>query len=144
MKKFIYVCAALLLAFQLHTFAQDIHVPADSVAKLLCKKWELDYIIFQGNKIDYPSSKPKAYIEFFKDGTLLMSGGQPTDVQKGTWEYDASKKTASMLIGEKGRKEIMELTMNQFAIFSDDPASDPDHPNRVSLKAKVYFKVTLK
>lgn len=140
MKSFIYAFIITFLSFQTNAYAQDLKLSSDSVTKLLCKKWEVDYALFQGNKVDYPSSKPKAYMEFYKDGTFLMSGGEPGGVQKGTWEYDASKGTISILIEEKDRKEIMSLSKNQFAIFSDDPAPDPSHPSRVSLKAKVYFK----
>jgi hypothetical protein len=141
MKNFIYTCVIAILTFYTGAFAQNVNLTPDSVTKLLCKKWELDYALFQSNKIDYPSLKPKVYVEFFKDGTFLMTGGEPGSVQKGTWEYDASKGTISILIEEKDRKEIMSLTKNQFALFSDDPTSDPNHPERVPLKAKVYFKV---
>jgi hypothetical protein len=135
----------MFLAFQTPVYAQSPHLSADSITKLLCKKWELDYAIFQGNKIDYPSSKPKVYVEFYKEGTFLMSGDEPGGIEKGSWEYDAAKGTISMILTkEKDRKEILYLTKDQFAIFSDDPARDPNHPERVALKAKVYFKVKKK
>ncbi|HVW13681.1 MAG TPA: hypothetical protein VHB54_07670, partial [Mucilaginibacter sp.] len=68
-------------------------------------------------------------------------GGEPDADETGTWSYDKSKGAISMSTKGKSHKEIIFLTKDQFATFADDPVSDPNHPNRVSLKAKVYFKV---
>ncbi|HVW12261.1 MAG TPA: hypothetical protein VHB54_00470, partial [Mucilaginibacter sp.] len=77
MKNFICACVITILAFQTIALAQSINLPADTVTKLLCKKWEIDYAVFQGQKIVMPSSTPKVYMEFYKDGTFSIIGGEP-------------------------------------------------------------------
>ncbi|MBS1532712.1 MAG: hypothetical protein JSU01_20585 [Bacteroidetes bacterium] len=140
MKNFICASVVIIMAFQTTAHAQNISLPADSVTKLLCKKWEMDYALVQGNRIDIPPSTPRAYVEFFKDGTFSMTMERSNNSEKGAWKYDSSNGKISMLIG-KDRKEIISLTKDQFAIFSDDPASAPNDPQKVPLNTKVYFKV---
>jgi len=139
MKKFICLCAITLLAFQAHTYAQNIHLPADSVTKLLCKTWEVDYALVQGKKVTMPSSTPKIYLVFHKDGTCSAVGGKSKPGEKGRWEYDAQTGTISMIV-EKERKSIISLTKTQFVVSADDQDAVPDD----SLRIKVYFKVKQK
>ncbi len=141
MKKFIYVFVITLMAFQTRTSAQNMHLPADSVTTLLCKKWEIDYALIEGKKVDLPPSTPKAYIEFYKDATFSFTSNEPTFIEKGTWEYDTTKGTIFMIVEGKYRKEIISLTKYQFATYSDDPASGPTNSSKISLKAMVYFKI---
>jgi len=136
MKKFIYVCAIALLVFQTRTYAQNIHLLADSVTKLLCKTWEVDYALVQGKKVNMPSSTPKIYIVFHKDGTCSAVGGKSKPSEKGRWEYDAQMGTIFMIV-EKERKSIISLTKTQFVVSADDQVAVPND----SLRIKVYFKV---
>jgi hypothetical protein len=141
MKIFMHLCALALLAFQIPANAQNIQQRADSVTTLLCKKWEIDYAMVEGKKVDIPPSTPKVYIEFYKDGTWSFTGDDSSLIEKGTWKYDASKGTIFMLMKGKDRKEIISLTKDQFATSADDPPSIPTDSSKIALKAKVYFKV---
>jgi hypothetical protein len=137
MKNFIYVCVITIFSFQTHTYAQNIHLPGDSVTKLLCKKWQVDYAFTEGKKLTIPPAAFEVSVEFYKDGTFSVAGGVPNAIEKGTWEYDAQKGTIFMIIVGKGRKNIISLTGDQFVIFADDAVPVPND----SLKIKVYFKV---
>jgi len=136
MKNFIYICAIALMAFQTRTDAQNINLPADSVSRLLCKKWEMDYALASGKKVNTPASS-LLYFEFYKDGTFSITGGKPKINAKGTWEYDSKKEMIFLSIAGKGIKTITSLTNDQFVVLADEqvPAQND------SLKAKIYFKV---
>jgi hypothetical protein len=136
MKKFMYICAITFLAFQTNTYAQNIHLPADSVTQLLCKKWQADYAFVQGKRVNMPPSTLKIYLEFHKDGTFSAIGGKPKTIEKGAWEYDAEKGAIFMTI-QKDRKSIISLTKDQFAILADDQAVNLGD----ALRTMVYFKV---
>jgi hypothetical protein len=51
MKHLIYLSIIALICSSHPSFSQNINIPADSVTNLLCKKWEMDYVIANGMKI---------------------------------------------------------------------------------------------
>jgi len=136
MKNLICACAIALLAFQTRADAQNINLSADSVTKLLCKKWEMDYALASGKKVNTPASS-LLYFEFSKDATFSITGGKPKINAKGTWEYDPKKGMIFLSIAGKGVKTITSLTNDQFVVLADEqvPAQND------SLKARIYFKV---
>ncbi len=136
MKKFIYLCAIMLLAFQTRTSAQGIHLSADSVTKLLCKKWEADYVLAQGKRINVPLSTSKIYLEFHKDGTFSAISGKPKVTEKGEWEYDVQNGTISMSVKGKDRRNIISLTKYHLAILPVEQVAVNDTSG-----TKLYFKV---
>jgi len=125
------------VAFQTRTYAQNIPLPADSVTKLLCKKWQVDYVLVQGKKTNMPSSTPKVYLQFYKDGTFSITSSKPKAFEKGEWEYDAQKGAIYMSVKGKDRKSIISLTKNHFVVLADDQVAIPTDSSGI----EVYFKV---
>jgi len=92
MKKFICITIISFFLLSMNSFSQTINLSADSIATLLCKKWEVDYAMMGNMKIGKIPGATEINYEFNMDKTFLMTSKDPKDKTKGTWAYDTKRK----------------------------------------------------
>jgi hypothetical protein len=117
-------------------FAQNINISADSISTLLCKKWELDYALMGGMKIQRMPGATEMNLEFNKDKTFIKTGKDPKDKTKGAWSYDPKKKQIMMKVSGKSI-EIISLKEDQFVMLADTKEATPDDPTEIRLVYKL-------
>jgi hypothetical protein len=72
----------------------------DSVKLLLCKQWEMNYILLGGAKIAATPGQ-HLYYDFKPDNTFLISDSPATAKSAGTWSFDPKKKLIVLMINGK-------------------------------------------
>ena len=119
-------------------FAQSIDLTADSVATLLCKKWEMSYIIMDGMKIQKGAGAPEMNYEFKKDKTFLITSNDGKSPVKGTWTYDPNMKTVKLTQNGKSNTTAIELREEELVMLMDTKGATPgdSSPMKAYLKPK--------
>jgi hypothetical protein len=142
MKHLICISIIALICSSHTSFSQSINIPADSVTNLLCKKWEMDYVIANGMKIGRMPGAAEMNYEFNKDKTFVLTGnssGNSTKT-KGTWSYDPSKKLIKLTLNGRSNISIISLTNDQFEMLVDTKAATPDDPTPIQMFYKPSTK----
>jgi hypothetical protein len=136
MKKTICACSITFLLSGSVAFGQNINLPNDSIATLLCKKWEVDYAIMGGLKIGRIPGANEINYEFRKDNTFLMTTNDPKEKTKGTWSYDSKKKLIKLIINSKSNTSIISLKQDEFILLADTKETMPGDPMEIKLVYK--------
>jgi Lipocalin-like domain (DUF4923) len=139
MKPLICISIIVLICSSHTSFSQSITIPADSVTNLLCKKWEMDYVIANGMKISKMPGATEMNYEFNKDKTFVLTGNGSTQ-GKGTWSYDQSKKLIKLTLNGRSNTNIISLTNDQFEMLLDTKAATPDDPTPIQMFYKPSAK----
>lgn len=136
------ICISIIaLICSSHTsFSQSINIPADSVTHLLCKKWEMDYVIDDGMKISRPPGAPEMNYEFNKDKTFVFTGNGNSTKVKGTWSYDPGKKLIKLTLNGRSNTSIISLTNDQLEMLMDTKAATPSDPTPIQMFCKPSAK----
>lgn len=82
---------------------------------MLCHKWKLTFLEYQGKRKEIPQNVPASYIGFLSDGTMYQIEGKMN--YKGTWTYNHATKTITTI--DKDGTElhtIVELNDQQFVM----------------------------
>ena len=136
MKK-IHLLALLLIAAasfnEVH--AQTINMPADSVKALLCRKWDFDYVIEEGQKLGAMPGAPTMNYAFKKDGTILATVNGSKNTFQGTWIYDAAKRSIRLTVNKQSRITISSLTKEKLVLLIDMKDVTPSDPTMT-----MYYK----
>lgn len=140
MKKILFIGLLTLLFSTTNAFSQTIDLPADSVATLLCKKWEVDYAMMGNMKIGRIPGSTEINYQFNSDKTFLMTSSDPKDNAKGTWAYDAKKKIIKLIVNGKSNASIIALKAGEFILLADTKEAMPDSP----MEIKVVYKIKTK
>lgn len=129
MKK-IYLLAVLLIsaASMNELYAQSINMPADSVKALLCRKWDFNYVIEEGQKMGAAPGAPTMNYEFKTDGTILITVGGGNNTMHGTWTYDVGKKTIHVTANKLKTITIKSLTKDELVMLIDMKDFTPSDP----------------
>jgi len=90
-KKGIFITIAALLPTAPGIFGQDIDLPTDRLQALLCKKWEIDYVLMGGMRITRKPDATDITYNFSKDKTFTTSRNGGLKNNKDTWYYDEKK-----------------------------------------------------
>ena len=140
MKKIIFTCISALILSVTTLLGQHINLSKDSIAVLLCKKWEVNYAMMGGMKIGKIPGAAEINYEFNKDKTFLMTSNNPKDKTNGTWSYDDKKKLIKLTINGKSNSSIISLTNDEFVILEDSKNATPDDPMEMRLVYKIKAK----
>jgi hypothetical protein len=140
MKHLIYLSIIALICSSNTSFSQNINIPADSVTNLLCKKWEMDYVIANGMKIGSMPGAAEMNYEFNKDKTFVLTGNGNSMKAKGTWSYDQSKKLIKLTLNGRSNISIISLTAGQLEMLADTKAATPDDPTPIQMFYKLSTK----
>lgn len=140
MKKIICFCIIALITSNLPIFGQSINISEDSITTLLCKKWEVDYVIMGEMKIGRMPGATEINYEFNKNKTFLMTSDDPKDKTKGTWSYDSKKKLIKLTANGKSNTSIISLKENEFIMLTDTKEATPDDP----MELKIVYKIRTK
>jgi len=119
MRKLIFSGIVSLFCSSHSLFAQNINVPLDSVQTILCKKWEVDYVLMGGMKIGRIPGAAEINYEFNKDKTFLMTSNDPKDKKKGTWSYDPKKKSIKLTLSGGTNTQIVSLKKGELVMLLD-------------------------
>jgi hypothetical protein len=135
MKKIAFLLGLACYCLPIH--AQKINLPAESVKTLLCKKWEVSYVLNGTMRIDMPPGVPVMNYEFKKDNTFLLSDSKSNEVHKGTWVYDPTKKTITMIVIGGATTAVTKLNETELRITADMTAATPSDPTAITMICKI-------
>lgn len=122
------------------SFSQSINIPEDSVAKLLCKKWKMDYAMMGGMKIGKMPGAAESNYEFNKDKNFELTSNTNSAKTKGTWSYDQNKKLILLTINGKSNVSVISLKDDELEMLVDTKAATPDDP----MKINIFYKAGTK
>jgi len=122
------------------SFSQSINISGDSVTKLLCKKWQMDYAMVGGMKIGKMPGATESNYEFNKDKTFILTGNNNSTKTKGTWDYDLSKKLIKLKINGNNNLSIISLQSNELEMLADTKDATPDDPMPIN----IFYKPSTK
>jgi len=134
MKKIIILPFISIIFYASHLVAQNIELSPDSLSTLLCKKWQMNYVMMDGMKIERGAGAPETNFEFKKDKTYSMTDNKKNS-GKGTWTYDPKKKLVKLITNGKSYSSVIELTDAELVMFIDTREATPGEP-----PFKTYFK----
>jgi len=127
----------LVLGFCTSVYAQDVAGPPDTVKSILCKKWEVSYVMMGSYKIDRLPGADNLIYEFDPKGTFTVSDGKDIQGKNGHWNYIPVKKMVKLTLNGRSNATIISLTGNELIMLVDSKESTPDDP----MKMKVVYKV---
>ena len=137
MKKTICLVVLVLLMSGLKVTGQSIDLSPDSIAGLLCKKWEVDYAMLGDMKLGRAPGGTEINYEFKKDKTYLATSNDPKDNIKGTWAYDPKKKIIKLIQNGKSRMSIISLKEGELIMLADVSEATPNDPMEIKLVYKI-------
>jgi len=137
MKKFICISVILFSLTSTNSFSQTIDMSADSIATLLCKKWEVNYAMMGNMKIGRMPGAAEIIYEFNKDKTFLLTSNDPKKKTKGTWVYDTKKKLIKLTVNGKSNTNIISLKEGELTMLANTKEATPDAPMELKLVYKV-------
>ena len=140
MKKLICIIIISLLLLNKNSFSQTIDLSTDSIATLLCKKWEVDYAMMGSMKIGRIPCATEINYEFNKDKSFLMTSNDPKDKTKGTWAYDTKKKIIKLTVNGKSNTSVISLKEGELIILADTKEATPDDQMEIKLVYKIKTK----
>lgn len=135
-KIIIALCVAWLLSGA-KSFSQGINLSTDSIALLLCKKWEFNYALAGKMKINKLPGMPELYYEFNKDKTYLLSSKGSESGEEGKWAYDAMKKIIKLTFNGKLNSCILSLKKGELIMYPGPGESNPNNPMEMRFVYKV-------
>ena len=137
MKYILSVFIITLLSSDYSLFGQSINMPADNVTKLLCKKWQIDYALMNGMKVDMAHGATQVNYEFDTDGLFYLANNDPNKKSKGTWSYETNKKSIKLTINGTSDTNIISLKENELVMMADTKQATPDAPSDI----KLFFRL---
>ncbi|HLK28056.1 MAG TPA: DUF4923 family protein [Puia sp.] len=137
MKKIAHAFIILFLLCSSKSFCQTIDVQEDSLKNLLCKKWQMDYAMMGGMKINKMPSAAEANFEFKKDGTFIETTNKDSKKINGTWIYDKNKKHIKLTINGKSSLSIISLKEDELTMLADTKQATPDDPMQLQIVYKI-------
>lgn len=140
MKKIIFIALITCLLSNTNAFSQTVNLPADSVASLLCNKWEVNYAMVGNMKIGKMPGATEINYEFNKDNTFLMTSNDPKDKTKGTWAYDEKKKVIRLTVNGRSNTTIISLKAGELMMLADTKEATPGDPMEIKLVYKIKVK----
>jgi hypothetical protein len=95
---FLFIC---IICSRTHLLAQKISMSADSETTLLCKQWEMSYMLLGEQKIGMSPGAGQLFYDFKNDNTFLTYDNQGSEKTKGAWSYDQKKKIILLMVNGK-------------------------------------------
>ena len=127
---FVLICSANMLS------AQNVTMKADSLETVLCKKWEVDYVLMGEVKVGRMPGAAQINYEFKKDKTFFITSDKPGDNVKGTWTYDTKNKLIKLSANGKSNSKIISLKEGELVMLIDMKEATPN----ASEELKMVFK----
>ncbi len=128
MRKFISLIILMLCSSVRALHAQNVDMDADIVTKVLCKRWKLDYFIYDGMKI-FPKPGEKFGLDFMPNSTFNFIESDPNQKynqkNKYTWRFDSLKKVI-LLKTDVDYSEIISLTNDELIMLTDTKSKAPE------------------
>ena len=136
------ICASFiyLLLLSTNSFSQTINLSTDSIATLLCKKWEVDYAMMGNMKIRRIPSATEINFEFYKDKSLLLTSNDSKVKAKGTWAYDTKKKIIKLTVNGNSNSNVISLKEGELIMLVDTKEATPDDPMDIKMVYKIKTK----
>ena len=118
-----------------HASAQTVDVPADSLKKMLCKKWEVSYVLADGVKIVKSPGVPGRIFDFKPDNSFVFIQEEGADSFYGKWIYDPKKKWVQLLIDGKTNGLIISVLPEEMIMVDEKKKNAP------SINMEMVYKV---
>jgi hypothetical protein len=113
--KRIFIGIILMLCLDLSIFGQITNISADSVATILCHKWDAEGLYMGGHIL--PSEESVTY-EFHKDNTFTRVSEKKTE--KGTWVFEQENNWIHLKIKRKTHLYIRALKQDKIELTPDE------------------------
>jgi hypothetical protein len=136
MKKFVSFSVLLCFMSSIRCLAQEINLPADSITTLLCKKFEVSYMLVGDAKVE-PMPAAKMDFEFRKDKTFSITKSGDKSQTQGNWEYDKAKKMIKLVVNGVNRMKVIDLRVDRLTLKIDTKEATPDDPMEMTMVCKV-------
>jgi hypothetical protein len=104
---------------------QKVDVPADSLKKMLCKKWEVSYVLADGVKIVKSSGASSRIFDFKPDNSFVFIQEEGADSFYGKWIYDPKKKWVQLLIDGKTNGLIISVLPEEMIMVDEKKKNTP-------------------
>ena len=137
MKKFICLVFITMFLSNSKSIGQKIELSIDRITTLLCKKWEVDYVILGDMKLGRAQGATEINYEFKKDKTYLATSKDPKENIKGTWSFDSKKKIIKLIQNGKSRMSIISLKEEELIMLADTSEATPNDPMEIKLVYKI-------
>ncbi|MDP4130071.1 MAG: hypothetical protein Q8939_07905 [Bacteroidota bacterium] len=124
------------ILIQSNLCAQKLNGSVDDIKKMLCKKWQIEYMLSGGVKIEKGSDVPDLIYEFKPDNSFVFTQGDPQNNVYGSWIYNQQKK--SILLQAKGKPAIRVISLiPEELILMTDKKKQGAHKQNI----KMVFRV---
>lgn len=114
MKKIVFLLVLLCILFSVGFTKDGVSTLSEAQIKtMLCHKWKLTYLEYNGKKKEIPAKLPQSLLIFLPEGKLQeFEGDKKYD---GKWTYDHDTKTV-ITVDQDGTEshKIIALTNDQF------------------------------
>jgi hypothetical protein len=137
MRRSICIFIVALICLSNISYSQNINIPADSIANLLCRKWVMDYAMMGGTKIGKMPGATESNYEFYKDRTFVLTNNTNSTKVKGAWSYDQSKRNIKLTIEGRSNVKIISLKDDQLEMLVDTKDATPDDPMAINIFYKL-------
>jgi hypothetical protein len=129
MKKNLFLLLLILSTFAKNElFAQNVNIGGDELTAALCHKWEGEYALMGGMKIDKAPGATDIIFEFKKDNSLIVSSAMNKQKAQGKWKFDPAKKQILLTVNGASRGNIVALKDKEFTLMADMKGATPDDP----------------
>jgi hypothetical protein len=106
----------LMLFGQLGLKAQ-VDAPIESVKEMLCKHWQIDYMLSEGVRVGRGSGSPNLIYAFEPDNSFVFTRDSPAEEVKGRWAFDAKNKWVRLIAKTGGR--VVSLSEEEMVVVVD-------------------------
>jgi hypothetical protein len=122
------ILALLGIFFQTGLSAQDVQ--PQNLKQLLCKKWEISYVLAGAAKINKGQGAPELVYEFKPDNSFVFGPDDPEQRSEGKWAYDTNKKWISLEMKDHPKATIISLVPGELILVNPKHKSPDDPENR--------------
>lgn len=134
-KKFFYLILIATVCIYNISSAQNINAPADSIHLLLCKKWEVQFVMVGYIKVQRQSGVNEMNFEFNTDSSFILTGNDTKHIN-GTWSYNPIKKQINLTINGKDNVDITSLEKDELVMLSNTKATGDSADVAIVYRAK--------
>ncbi|MEO6962128.1 MAG: hypothetical protein ABIY90_09180 [Puia sp.] len=114
---------------------QKVDVPADSLKKMLCKKWEVNYVLADGVKIVKSPGAPARIFDFKPDNSFVFIQEEGAASFYGKWIYNPKRKWVQLVIDGKTNGLIISVLPEEMIMVDEKKKNAP------SINMEMVYKV---
>ena len=116
----------LLIPIAVSMKSQEITYSTDSLKKILCKTWEMQYAEMGGFRINPKPGVNMLVLEFLSNNKVKVTGTDTDEKpEQQDWNYNVKGKYVSILKNKKEKMRITDLSSDNMIIMVTDTQNAP-------------------